>query len=178
MSVKQHVSHDHIRELITRGEVETAGQLLGRAYSMSGRIVSGNQLGRKFGFPTANLELSGDFIHPKPGVYLGSVEWEEQQADDMRIFHWNCLISAGYRPTVGGRSYKVEAYLLDYAGNLYGKQLTVSFLEKIRDELHFTSTDDLIKQMHADEQLARQKFGLPLQRQINPNNIGVSKNEN
>ncbi|WP_067621442.1 riboflavin biosynthesis protein RibF [Alicyclobacillus acidiphilus] len=152
------VSSSDIRCHVKAGRVEAAQALLGRPYTLTGEVVHGAGLGRKLGFPTANLGGIDDFVLPAPGVYEGIAEIHSVKATDNT--YWYTLISAGYRPTVNGTSYEVEAYLIDFDGDLYGKDLSVSFLRRARDEIQFTTTEALIEQMRVDEQLARDRFGL------------------
>jgi riboflavin kinase/FMN adenylyltransferase len=112
-----------------------------------GRVIHGNHLGRTLGFPTANLELSGEtpFLLP-PGVYAVKVEHAEGVYQGMA--------NAGLRPTIDGKALTVEVHLFDFEGDLYGKSLTVQFLEKIRDEHKFDSLGQLADQLQKDKQTA------------------------
>lgn len=157
------ISSTEIREYIKNGQVRSASQLLGRNYSLKGIVAHGNKVGRTLGFPTANLDQIDEYVAPSAGVYMGTVERYDPIIEQTES--WNCLISAGYRPTVGGKSYKVEAYLLDYFGDLYDQTISVSFVERMRGEINFASLDDLIVQMKEDERSAREAFGMPLDRQ-------------
>ncbi|MFX3635031.1 MAG: bifunctional riboflavin kinase/FAD synthetase [Candidatus Pristimantibacillus sp.] len=149
------ISRTMIRSLIKNGEVEAAQQLLGRPYCVKGHVVHGEALGRTLGFPTINLGGEVDqYVLPKPGIYVGVAEIH----DEVKLGEWNVLISAGYRPTVDGDSYLIEAYLLNFSGDLYGKKVTLSFLNFVRDELKFVDLDQLVEQMKLDEHHAREYF--------------------
>ncbi|QTM98821.1 bifunctional riboflavin kinase/FAD synthetase [Sediminibacillus dalangtanensis] len=154
----QKISSTDIRASIREGQFEKVNTLLGRNYSVNGKVVEGDALGRKLGFPTANLAPDGDYELPGSGVYLGSVEIATE--NDMAGECWYALINAGYRPTVNGKDYLIEAYLLDFSGDLYGKSMKVSFIQKMREEENFASLDELIKQMNKDKEEARVKLGL------------------
>ncbi|WP_251551602.1 bifunctional riboflavin kinase/FAD synthetase [Neobacillus muris] len=158
--MKEHgrkISSTHIRSLIKGGNMEAVQALLGRPYSITGEVVHGEALGRTLGFPTINLGGIESYVEPKTGVYLGAVEiHHEEGANEI----WNVLISAGYRPTVNGQGYLVEAYLIDYAGDLYGKTVTVSFLRYMRGEIKFTGLDALIEQMEMDKKEAKALLGM------------------
>lgn len=140
---------------IKNGEMEKVQVLMGRPYYITGTVIHGQALGRKLGFPTINLGgVVDQYVLPKPGVYLGTAEINE----DLGIQSWNALINAGYRPTVDGKKYTIEAYLLDFSGNLYGKNVTLSFLYYLRDEIKYTDLNALIEQMKLDEIYARTFF--------------------
>ncbi|MCQ6557382.1 riboflavin biosynthesis protein RibF [Paenibacillus mendelii] len=158
------ISSTTIREQVKAGQVGLANELLGRHYTIQGIVAHGNKIGRTLGFPTANLDHIDDYVEPSPGVYMGMTEIYDSKND--RMESWKCLISAGYRPTVGGKTYKVEAYLLDYSGDLYGQTISVSFVERLRGEIRFPSLDALIVQMHEDERKAREAFGMPTTRSV------------
>jgi len=150
------ISSSHIRSLVTSGKMEAVLSHLGRPYTITGEVVHGEALGRTLGFPTINLGSTESYVFPKPGVYLGTVEIHN---DDENEF-WNVIISAGYRPTVNGEGYLVEAYLIDYSGDLYGKTVSVSFIRYMREEIKFTGLDPLIEQMELDKIEAKKLLGL------------------
>lgn len=158
------ISSTYIREQVRAGQVRLAHELLGRHYTIKGIVAHGNKIGRTLGFPTANMDHINEYVEPAPGVYMGIAELYDPKHDRMEA--WNCLISAGYRPTVGGKTYKVEAYLMDFFGDLYGQTISVAFVERLRGEVHFPSLDALIVQMHEDERKAREAFGMPATRSV------------
>ncbi|MCR8842383.1 bifunctional riboflavin kinase/FAD synthetase [Paenibacillus sp. SC116] len=150
------ISSTTIRNYVLEGKVEAAQALLGRPYRITGHVIHGDALGRQLGFPTANLETVDGYILPKPGIYAGIAEIHSDLSGNE---FWNCLISAGYRSTVGGTEYCMEAHLLDYSGNLYDKTLSLSFLSYFRDEIEFNNLDALVDQMNIDKDNATAFFG-------------------
>ncbi|WAH39157.1 riboflavin kinase [Alicyclobacillus dauci] len=152
------VSSSDIRNHVKTGRVEAAQALLGRPYTITGPVIHGAGVGHQLGFPTANLGGLDEFALPAPGVYEGIAEIHSSPLEGNTF--WYTLISVGYRPTVNGKSYEIEAYLLDFDGDLYGKDLSVSFIRRARDEIKFSGVDALIAQMHLDESIARDRFGL------------------
>ncbi|MEH7381067.1 riboflavin biosynthesis protein RibF [Bacillus sp. JJ1533] len=151
------INSESIYSLIEAGKMEAVQSQLSRPYSITGKVVHGEALGRTLGFPTINLGEMESYVFPKSGVYLGTAEIQnESDANEI----WNVLISAGYRPTVDGKGYLIEAYLIDYSGDLYGKTVSVSFLRYMREEIKFNGLDPLIKQMELDKMEARSIMGL------------------
>ncbi|WP_226585589.1 bifunctional riboflavin kinase/FAD synthetase [Halobacillus litoralis] len=149
------VSSTDIRSQVSKGRMEVAQAMLGRPFELTGTVEKGEQLGRQLGFPTLNVGQIDDYVKVKPGVYLGLVQLVQEAPE-----YYYTLISAGYRPTVNGDSYKVEAYLLDFAGDLYNQSVTVKFLRHLRGEENFNGMDALVDQMKKDEQNAREILGL------------------
>lgn len=145
------VSSTRIREAIMAGDFDAASQMLGRAYSLAGEVVRGDQLGQQLGFPTANLATPGLLLPPN-GVYAAhaAVAGRSQRA----------VLNIGRRPTVQNPTPapRVEVHLLDFAGNLYGQELEVTFTAKLRDEKRFSSLDDLKTQIARDIAEARKRF--------------------
>ncbi|WP_079525281.1 riboflavin kinase [Halobacillus hunanensis] len=146
-----------IQTFVEKGQMEAAQSLMGRPYQTTGTVVKGDALGRQLGFPTLNLGGIDEYVKPKPGVYLGVVEVHKETS----AFYYT-LISAGYRPTVNGETFKVEAYLLNFSGDLYGEKVTVSYLRHMRDEEDFDGLDVLVEQMKQDERNARMILGMPV----------------
>jgi riboflavin kinase/FMN adenylyltransferase len=138
----QRVSSTKVRQLLSVGELDYATKLLGRTYSMYGRVVAGAGLGRQWGIPTANLKLSRHQL-PLRGVFCVTVK-RHGQADLFGVANLGC------RPTINGNKNTLEVHLLDFNGSLYGEFLEVCFLKKLRDEIKFSSVEALISQIHDD----------------------------
>ena len=145
------VSSTRIRNLVAEGDVGAAAVLLGRPHQVRGPVVTGDRRGgAELGFPTANLDIPADICLPAPGIYAG---WYERP-DGSRH---RTAISIGRRPTFYGADGEllVEAYLLDFSGDLYGEPARLSFVERLRDELAFDSVEDLVTQMGRDVERTR-----------------------
>jgi riboflavin kinase/FMN adenylyltransferase len=140
------VSSSRIRELLLSGRVREAEELLCRPYAVSGRVIPGAARGRKLGFPTANVQFVQDLL-PLPGVYVVDV----RVAGVVR----RGVANIGFNPTFGENSLGVEAHILDFAGDLYGQEMTVYFRDRIRDERKFKSADELVRQIEKDVRYAR-----------------------
>ncbi len=139
------VSSSHIRGLMLAGEVEQATHFLGAPFQMRGEVVHGDERGRELGFPTANLVPDDALVCPGHGVYACL-------ADGMPA-----AVNVGVRPTfVTGRGELVEAYLLDFDGDLYGQELRLDFCSRLRGERRFSSAEDLVEQMHRDVERTRE----------------------
>jgi riboflavin kinase/FMN adenylyltransferase len=143
------VSSTRIREALNQGRVSSAAQLLGYAYSLSGRVVGGKKIGRTLGFPTANLLPDDpDKLVPALGIYAVRVEWNGAL--------YKGALSIGRRPTFDNGEVSVEVHLLDFDEDLYGERLRLYFEHFIRPELRFTSVEELIEQMHRDVALCHE----------------------
>ncbi len=139
------VSSSHIRGLVLAGEVAQAARLLGAAFELRGEVVTGDQVGRELGFPTANLIPDPALVTPGHGVYAALADGHP------------AAVSIGVRPTFEtGRGELIEAYLIDFDGDLYGRVLGLRFLERLRGERRFDTVDALIEQMHEDVRRARE----------------------
>lgn len=134
----ERISSTRIRQAIRDGNLSAAGDMLGRPYEVSGTVVEGQKLGRKLGFPTANIRL-GDLQAPKDGVWIVTV------SDDLRG-----IANLGMRPTVGGFERLLEVHILDFSGDLYGDRLRIRFDRYIREERKFASIEDLKEQIARD----------------------------
>jgi riboflavin kinase / FMN adenylyltransferase len=141
------VSSTHIRELIETGVMERAGECLGSPFQLRGQVAHGDKRGRLLGFPTANIVPDPKLVYPGHGVYA----CRAAVAIDGEWRWWPAATNVGVRPTfVTGRGLLVEAFLLDFDGDLYGRELRLSFLSRLRGELKFDSVDALIDQMARD----------------------------
>ncbi len=140
------VSSSKIRELLKEGEVEKASTLLGKDYSVIGRVIEGARRGHLLGFPTANLEIS-DELYPKPGVYAVGVEWHSQL--------FNGVANIGFNPTFDSKVFSIEVFILNFDQNIYGNEIQVSFRRRIRNEIRFNSPSDLIDQIKQDVKWAK-----------------------
>ncbi len=141
------VSSSRVREALLSGEVEAAASMLGRPYALAGTVQRGAGMGRKLGFPTVNLGIPPRQTLPADGVYATVVRGADFQLPG--------ACSIGTRPTVGGEDRVFEVYILDFSGNLYGLQLEVEFLHRLRDQVRYRTLDELVQQMHADVELTR-----------------------
>lgn len=145
------ISSSRIESLITHGEMEQVTKLMTRPFKMSGTIIQGNQLGRTYDFPTANLKLDYLYVMPMRGVYVGGVEWAGK--------HYPAIINVGNNPTFNyQQSISIEAHILDFDQNLYDEFCSFYFYKRIRDEHRFESKQALINQLLKDKQIAKQYF--------------------
>lgn len=140
-------SSSKIRELVLAGKVEAAARLLGRPYQIAGKVVQGDMRGRTIGIPTANLETRRELL-PKVGVYA-----TRALLADGRGFP--SVTNIGLRPTFGGQGVRIEAHLLGFDGDLYGQELRLDLVERVRDEMRFSSAEALVAQIHEDIAAAR-----------------------
>ena len=139
------VSSSHIRGLLLAGEVAEAAALLGAPYQLRGEVVHGDERGRELGFPTANLVPEEALACPGHGVYACLADGAP------------AAVSIGVRPTFQtGRGELIEAYVLDFDGDLYGRELRLDFLARLRGERRFETAEALIEQMHSDVQRTRE----------------------
>jgi riboflavin kinase / FMN adenylyltransferase len=137
------VSSTAIRGLADAGELETAARLLGRPLELDGTVVPGDQRGGTLGFPTANLRVDPELLVPPFGIYAGAV-------GDRRA-----AVSIGVNPHYGGRERRIEAYLLDWEGDLYGDRLVLELWRRLRDERAFASEAELVEQIARDVEETR-----------------------
>lgn len=136
-----------IRQHLAAGDMAAVRDGLGRSYSVRGEVVAGQQRGRTIGFPTANIAVWEQQLLPPNGVYAGWAMWGNERH--------RAVTNIGVRPTFAGQGVTVEAYLLDYAGDLYGKTLEVTFEARLRDEQKFSGLEALIAQIQADVAASR-----------------------
>ena len=144
------VSSTHIRNLLETGELEQANRFLGHPHLLTGQVVTGRSLGRTLGFPTANILLPDGVVHPKYGVYACKTEVEGKR--------YIAVTNVGSRPTVQGHQVRTESWLLDFEGDLYGKELTLEFYAFLRPEQKFASLEELTAAVKADSEKSRAFF--------------------
>ena len=149
----ERVSSSLVRDALGRGDLARAGLLLGRAYRMAGRVRRGQQLGRRLGYPTANLALHRKVV-PLWGVFAVRVS-------GAGLVDHPAVASLGTRPTIDGTEPLLEVHVFDHDGDLYGRYLDVDFVRRLRDERRFESLDSLVEQMHRDAAEARELLRTP-----------------
>ncbi len=132
-----------VERLVAAGELAEAARVLGRPFEVEGVVVEGDRRGKLLGFPTANLEVSSEQLLPPKGIYAGAA-----------LGH-RAAISIGVNPHYGGTALRVEAYLLDFDGNLYGRRLVLELWQRLRDERAFASEQDLIEAIAAAVEATR-----------------------
>jgi len=138
------VSSSHIRGLVAAGEVDQAAKFLGGPYMLEGEVVRGEARGRELGYPTANVVPADELVSPGHGVYAA---WANGHP---------AAVNVGVRPMFDtGRGLLVEAYLIDFEGDLYGEGLRIAFVRRLRGEKRFESVEDLVAQMGRDVEQAR-----------------------
>lgn len=141
------ISSTMVRDLIRQGEVRKVATFLGRDYSIAGKVVKGKSRGKGLGFPTANLDLANEFF-PKPGIYV------------VHVFHkdrlYQGVANIGFKPTFKDKDLSIEVNILDFDKDIYGEDLRISFVERLRDEKAFGSLDELVGQIKADVERARE----------------------
>ena len=139
------VSSSRVRSLVAAGEVEAATRCLDAPFLLEGTVVEGDGRGRKLGFPTANIVPSDDLVHPGHGVYAAFADGRP------------AAVNVGVRPTFEtGRGLLVEAHLIDFDGELYGRTLRIAFINRLRGERRFPGVEELIAQMYRDVEVARE----------------------
>ncbi|MFO5491082.1 MAG: bifunctional riboflavin kinase/FAD synthetase [Cuspidothrix sp.] len=143
------ISTSLIRESLAIGDIAKANRLLGRPYTLSGEVIAGEKLGRTIGFPTANIQLPKDKFLPRHGVYAIAVIIHDPTLDTPPI-HKLGVMNIGNRPTVNGIDTRVETHLLDWSGDLYGKNLVVQLVKFLRPEQKFSSLEALKNQIQLD----------------------------
>ena len=178
------VSSTRIRQLLEEGKVDEAAQLLGYRYTLHGKVVGGYREGRKMGFPTANIridnrqqttdEVADCKLLPADGVYavyVNVVDNENENVNDNENFHQERyfqfstlnsqfrkgMLNIGYRPTLNnGKERSIEVHILDFEGDLYGKDVTVEFAHRLREERTYANTEELTEQLMRDEKMVRE----------------------
>jgi riboflavin kinase/FMN adenylyltransferase len=137
------VSSTAVRAALGEGDVESAARMLGRPFELDGTVVAGDQRGGTLGYPTANLLLEPELAVPRFGIYAGSARGHR------------AAVSIGTNPHYGGTERRIEPYLLDYDGDLYGQRLLVELWERLRDEAAFDSEEELVAQIAQDVEKTR-----------------------
>ncbi len=148
------VSSSRIRDLIRRGGIDEAREMLGGGYPVSGRVAHGDGRGRTLGYPTANIVPDDTMkLLPPDGVYVAKAFVPEPYA---------AVVNLGLRPTFNGKSRLIEAHLLDFSGDLYGRRITLELVNRLREERRFSGPNALITQIRRDGQRARDILGQEL----------------
>jgi riboflavin kinase/FMN adenylyltransferase len=154
------ISSTYIRSCVDAGDVSAAAEALGRPHRLDGIVVRGAQRGRELGFPTANVHAQTYAAVPADGIYAGRVvrldEWGNTRSDKEPQ---PAAISIGTNPTFDGRHRSVEAFVLDFDGDLYGQNLGVEFIHRLRGMVKFDSADELVSQVRADVEQTRDLLG-------------------
>ena len=143
----QVISSSAVRVALAQGDMETVEKLFGRPFSLTGQVVTGDRRGRVLGFPTANLDVEPEQALPSDGVYVTVAHIDHESLPS--------VTNIGVRPTFGGGKRLVEAYLLDYEGELREQRLRIDLLDKLRDEKHFDTAEELKAQIRKDVEQAR-----------------------
>lgn len=142
------VSSTKIRKALQEGDIKTANNYLGYNYLLTGKVVRGQGLGNKWNYPTINIQIANPYkLIPKNGVYIVSAH--------LRDSKFYGIMNIGYRPTVNGKNRTIEVHLLDFKADVYGDDIQVCIMQRLRDEQKFPSIDALIEQIKIDEQKAR-----------------------
>lgn len=163
---QQRISSSAIRDALQQGEVPFANELLGRSYSLEGRVVRGQQLGRTLGFPTANLQVNPHKFLPRSGVYAVFVEVLPGLSESVTPIkttplYLPAVLNIGHRPTVQGREQTIEVHLLHWSGTLYDRTLRVHFQHFLRSEQKFNGLEQLKAQIQMDCETAVGLLGEP-----------------
>jgi riboflavin kinase / FMN adenylyltransferase len=140
------VSSTTIRQMIAGGKIKDANKLLGRFFEVSGTVIPGRKRGVTLGFPTANIRMPA-IVSPRTGVYVVEAEVDGKT--------YGGAANLGYNPTFGDTDLSLEAHLFDFDGDIYGKPITVRFIDRLRDELRFSGPDELIVQIRKDVDTAK-----------------------
>lgn len=141
------ISSTRIRNLILKGELKEANELLFEPFMLRGTIIGGKKLGRKLGFPTANMSYDTTYVLPKTGVYYTNI----MVGDTL----YKSITSVGYNPTVDGKALSIETYILDFDEEIYGEEVKLYFVTYMRDEEKYETLDALVEQLKKDEEYAK-----------------------
>lgn len=149
------ISSTRIRKALQDGDIQLVAQLLGRQYSISGRVVSGDKRGRTLGFPTANINLDRCVL--LSGIYVTRVHLISRHKQAK--LSYEAVSSIGKRPMFDGQGLRLETYILDFDESIYGQYIVVEFLQRLRAERKFPQLSDMVKAMQTDVENVRQYFG-------------------
>ncbi len=144
------VSSTLIRQLIGKGDITRANKLLGRNYSMRGKVISGKGRGKNLGFATANLKCDIDYVSPKNGVYETIVSYKGTE--------YASITNIGVNPTFSDVKFSIETHIIDFKEDIYGEYIEVEFLDFIREEKKFNTVDDLVCQVNKDIEEVRSRY--------------------
>lgn len=144
------ISSTVIRRLVKMGHMETTASLLGRPFAVAGTVVTGDKRGRTIGFPTANMLIPAGMALPPDGVYVTAALWDNACC--------MAMTNIGNNPTFANQYRRIETHILDWSGNIYGKELTIWFFKQIRREEVFKTAEALVCRMHEDEKAVRTYF--------------------
>ena len=139
-----------VRDALSRGDMETVNQLLGRRFALRGPVVRGEERGQRIGFPTANIAVAPDLALPKFGVYVSRAYLGESA--------YASVTNVGERPTFGVSRPTIETHLLDFEGDCYDRELRIELLHRLRDEQRFSAVDELVAQIRRDVEATRSYF--------------------
>ena len=140
------VSSSYIRDLISEGRIDECEKYLGRYYSIGGTVVTGNKIGRTIGFPTSNIIIDEGMVTPANGVYVTYCTFNGVR--------FKSITNVGIKPTIGDNKLTIETHIFNFDYNIYGKEIKVEFLKKLRDELKFSNLDELREQITKDKEMA------------------------
>lgn len=143
------IGSNRIRHMISEGETEKAISFLGRPYKIGGRVIRGFGRGKELGFPTINIETDFELM-PRNGVYVTAIETGGER--------FRSVTNIGFNPTFDGKKLSIETYILNFSGDLYGREVTLSFYKRIRDEMKFASVEALMETISADVETATRYF--------------------
>ena len=143
------ISSTRIRKALVEGNVSKATEMLSKPYLIKGKVIHGKKLGRTIGFPTANLEFSDKMVIPKKGVYYTNVIYGDEK--------FKGLTSVGNNPTVNGTELTIETFILNFDKMIYGEEIKVYFVERIRAEVKFDSLDEMVNQIKKDEEFIKNR---------------------
>ncbi len=145
------ISSTKIRRALEDGDISTANTYLGRSYSVAGKVVEGDKLGRSIGYPTANIKVKEGYkLIPADGIYAVKVCNKYRK--------YNGMLNIGNRPTVGGQNRTIEVNIFDFNQDIYDSEISIEFIDRIRDEIKFDSLDGLKLQLKEDEKAVRNRL--------------------